>query len=381
MPVIDTPHPDRELGMPRRPLHYNVAYPPAGIGENTGLLFYVHGLGFKYDDDYAQRLLPHWAERYDCVTVSVNYHGTEGFSQPQLVPHSQFFLRLREHHGVAVEAPAGADMQVVLATVLDALGQRGITSLHRSCTILQVAGEYMSFALLPALDCLQVAHALLSAHGLNRRRIFALGTSYGGTIAMLMCKFAPNTFRMVVDNSGYSGPRDDLLVVMGASGHTVGGVRFLAMAPHGFTSDMFAETYFSPSREQIRTLGWRAHYTGTSETTVFSYHCLNDIVAPTANKIEMAKNLRGVLRHDLTLVGAGDIDGRLFKTMSHGMQASLRGLFDLSYRRWQPLAESAPDVTDFDLGTVNRLMCGNETYCLSFDRAAGVRLDILPGVA
>src|ERR1700675_2140186 len=77
---------------------------------------------------------------------------------------------------------------------------------------------------LPALDGLQVVHRLLGEHGLNRRRTFLLGTSYGGYIAGMMAKFAPATFRMVVDNSGFSSAQDDIANVFGCPGIHVGPV-------------------------------------------------------------------------------------------------------------------------------------------------------------
>ena len=46
--------------------------------------------------------------------------------------------------------------------------------------------------------------------------------------------------------------------------------------------------------------------------------------------------------------------------------ASLRGLFDLFDRRWAGEAADPPAVTGFDLGTFDRLPCGDEDDMLTF---------------
>jgi hypothetical protein len=118
----------------------------------------------------------------------------------------------------------------------------------------------------------------------------------------------------------------------------------------------------------IRDLAVAAHYHLSSETVLHSYHSEADTAAPTAAKKSLALVLGRRRRYDLRLISEADIDGRIFKNAKHGMDASLRGLFDLSYRRWTAEVGDPPPITDFDLGTVNRFPCGEEDYVLTFDR-------------
>lgn len=377
MPEIASPHSDLELGTARAPLRYELALPSAGIGPRTGVLFYIHGLAGSFDDAYARKLLPYWADLYDCATVAVDYFGSAGFSRFTLRPAPDFFLRLREHHGVGVQVPAGADMDEVVRHVIDAMATQGVRQLHQSCVLVRQFPGYMSFGLLPALDHLQVLHELLLRYPLDKRRIFALGTSYGGTIALLMAKYAPNTFRLVVENSCYSGPRDDIGLVYGISAATHKGMVYLSHAQAAFSPDRFSQAYFSTAREMIRDLAVREHYTQPSDTVLHSYHCVEDETAPTANKLRVADAMRGLRRHELTLVDRDGIDGTVFKSMGHAMQASLRGVFARSYQRWLPGADAAPAITDFELGTVNRLDCGGQSYVFEYGPAFGVRLSIV----
>lgn len=379
MPTIDHPHRDIELGVPREKLQYIVREPSQGLSKQTGLIFYIHGFGYRYDDSYADKLLPYLADTYNCLAVSVDYQGARGYSADlELGPAPDFFLKLAEHHGVTVTAPVGLNIWTIVNTVCQQLAARGVTRLHPECHTISGAGGYSNFGLLPALDHLQVLGNILKEYAVDKKRLFVLGTSYGGYIGLLLAKLAPNTFRLVVDNSGFSGPQDILESLYGIAG-IVGPVLIMNQCLVAFSDDALAPNYLSPSRKMIRDLAVAEHYALPSDTVIYSYHSETDVVAPTAAKKRLAEVLGRARNYDLRLVSAAEVDGRIFKNASHGMAASLRGLFEMSYRRWSPRVADPPAITDFDLETVNRLPCGREDYVLSFD-PGGVSLAVLPSI-
>jgi hypothetical protein len=147
---------------------------------------------------------------------------------------------------------------------------------------------------------------------------------------------------------------------------SVGAMRLVHRCLIAFSGDPSSPNYLSPSRRMIRDLAVAAHYHLSSETMLHSYHSEADTVAPTAANKRLALVLGRRRRYDLRLISEADIDGRIFKNAKHGMDASLRGVFDLSYRRWASEVADPPAITDFDLGTVNRLPCGKEDYVLTF---------------
>src|SRR5579871_3758928 len=73
---IDTPPPDLELGFPRRPLKYLAVPPAAGIGPGTGVMLFICPWGMAIADVYLRdKLLPHLADRFDCLAVAADYFG------------------------------------------------------------------------------------------------------------------------------------------------------------------------------------------------------------------------------------------------------------------------------------------------------------------
>lgn len=373
MPVLASPHPDLELGVPRRPLAFEATSPSAGIGPATGLIVYLYGYGGRFDDAYAGKLRPFLADQYDCVVATVDYHGARAQVASAAVPAPDFFLRLKERHGVAITAPAGSDAAEIAKTVMGMMAERGIAQLHDDCVFLKADGGYVNFGVLAALDHLQVTAALLAAYPLDRRRLFALGTSYGGYVALMMAKMAPNTFRLVIDNAGFSGPADDWGTIFGVQ-HGQCGLRYRVAARDCFERDPRSARYFTPSHFAIRELAEPGH-AAASATVFHSYHSTRDTIAPTEAKVAAVAALARQRRHDLRLIGEGDVDGRVFKHLDHGMDASMRGLFALSYERWRSEAAEAPAATDFDLGTRLVLPCRGRDYAVACS-GDGVRLSI-----
>lgn len=369
---IDTPHPDIELGVERKPLDYLACAPDAGIGPGTGLALFVAGYGMDPCGAYAQNLLAHLANRYDCLAVSARYFGADFQKTGRVVPMPDFFVKLAEHYGVTVSMPREVNMVAMLHELAGLLAQNGITKLHGDCRLAIVADEYNAMGFLPALDHLQVVHRLLAEHKLDRRRLFVIGTSYGGYIASLMAKLAPDTFRLVIDNSGFSSAEDDLPGVMGVSRGWIGGVSMIVMSARSWSEEPAALNYFSPPRRQIRSLFEERHlFPNTAR--LYAYHVAGDTVAPTERKLRLRETYAGRVAYDLRIIEAADLDGRLFKTLEHGMEASMRGLFELSYEKYQEAGGALADHTDFDLECERVFACSGEDYVLRYSRRDGVR--------
>lgn len=374
---VSTPHRDIELNVPRQAFQYAVTVPTAGLDSRTGLMFCIHGFGGHFNDAYMQKLRPFLADRYNCVTVSVDYFGAECLRNDVLNPAPDFFSKLTELYGMTVTVSASTPMQDILNAILEALAGRGVRELPPEMLFISPGTQYMSFGVLPALDHLQVTHRLLQDYPLNRRRLFVLGTSYGGYIGQMLNKLAPNTFRLVIDNSGFTSPSDALSSIYGLMGGQIKNVRVTSLNERRFSKFPDSPNYFSPAFAQLRELRIPGHY-GPSETVLHCYHSRTDTVAPLERKLELIDQLKDLQTCHLTIIDEADLDGHRFKTLAHGMDASLRGLFELSYERWLPSADTAMDVTDFDLATARSFDCGSLIYNIRFHPQTGVEFSAKP---
>jgi pimeloyl-ACP methyl ester carboxylesterase len=373
--LIAQPHRDIELGVRRTPLAYFFRAPATGISPDTGLILYLGGYGMNPRDGYTASLLTYLANRHNCVAATVDYFGARLIQgiPGRIVPHPDFFAKLAQHYGISITAPKDIAIAEILANIAALLAQNGITQFHEECIVFNNADDYNSMGFLPALDGLQVVHRMLSELSLDKTRLFLLGTSYGGHIVSLMAKLAPQTFRMVVDNSGFSSPEDDQPALLGWQKLFLNGVGMLCQNVRHWSLDARDTNFFSPARQAIRDLRRREHVFANT-ARVYAYHASTDRIAPTARKIELREAYRDRIAYDLAIIEERDIDGRLFKNLTHGMNASLRGLFDLSSEKFQGDGGATADTTDFDRGAEYIFACGCEDYAVEFSTEYGVHV-------
>jgi pimeloyl-ACP methyl ester carboxylesterase len=368
---IAAPHPDIELGIERSPLSYFVCAPDAGLNRNTGLVVFIGGHGMDPGGGYVQSLLSYLANRHNCLAASVRYFGADLYSGARFAPMPDFFAQFAKHYGVTASVARGTDISGVVRQLAELLKQNGITAFHADCRVAVISDAYNSMGFLPALDHLQVIHRLLDEHALDRRRLYVIGTSYGGYIASLMTKLAPNTLRMVIDNSGYSSAEDDLPGLTGTYRIWVGDVAIGAHAVRCWSFDPSAANYFGDPRREIRSL-LEARHVCANTARVYAYHTQADTVASLERKLPLRGIYAGRVAYDLQIVDEAALDGRVFKKLEHGMDASMRGLFDLSYEKYIVAGGACADHCDFDLEHEVVFPCSGEDYVLRYSRRDGV---------
>ncbi len=388
-----TPHPDIELKFPRQPIEYFVTLPDKGIKQDTGLIMFIPGFGMLANDDYvADKLSPHLANQHNCVVVSINYFGI--YNRPNtnkgggnICLADDFSYSIQAIYGLKLTNDQEIHQQTLQERdnytrwVLDGLSQAlpMVRCLDQRCQVLLKTGrdEYQSFGLLPAIDHLQVLGEVLKQFKVNRRRLVVYGTSYGGYVALLMGKFAPQTFSVVVENSGFVCASIDYIVakeLVGFSGDLdfiMNQMKVKVCVDNPWT--IMNETspyFFADSHRQIRSLLNRIHWRKTN-TRYFIFHSTQDRLSKATTFIEMVDKFVNILKNyaqvDYTRVKSTDIDGKVFKNLSHGMNASLRGLFDRVVKTDKKhKLFKATEANDFSLNSEYRLICADKTYRFNF---------------
>ncbi|QJE73053.1 DUF2920 family protein [Aerophototrophica crusticola] len=358
--VVDPPPPDIELGLPRPPLDYHWCLPPEGIGPRTGLLIFVCGFGMRPDQTYvADKLLPSLAANHDVVAVSAAYHGIG-------LKTGRMFLdelpgwreRLGRHFDTDLHGLSLDDVFVRLSAL-------GVGSVPSQFPLVRRfdGGAYQSFGLIPAMDQIAVLADALRRWPVRRDRLLMLGTSYGGYSAALALKFLPNTFHVVIENSGYvrADTREMNYLESGlVHRFTFAGVSVSSIEESPWTLvDEGSDRFVGPAIKGIRDLSSMGHWQA-SRTHVVSYHGVDDTLVPMTDKLAFWLVAGRRMRLRDVRVGRGDLDGRLFKTTEHGLGASMRAMATDALGGLPPAADEA--LTDFDRGTEVALTTGGRTY-------------------
>jgi len=121
----------------------NLHFPDAPT-EATGLMVMLHGWGGDYHqyDSYCAD----WRNRFNCITLQVNYRGSSTATQPY------------------------------------------------------------DFGKYQAIDVLRAMHWVLANYPVNRQRIIGWGGSGGGNVILQCGKMAPNTFALIIEHAGITHP-------------------------------------------------------------------------------------------------------------------------------------------------------------------------------
>ncbi|MGN7762045.1 DUF2920 family protein [Paenibacillus sp. 22594] len=372
------PHADIELGFSRNELDYYVTLPVKDITDETGLIITIPGFGGLANSTYQlEKLNPYLAEKYNCIVVSLNYFGIYRGGVTKVDDY--FIHNIERIYGVPStywhNISSDNDFYVKVGKLLES---KGLSQLDPHCQALKITeqNEYQSFGFLPALDNLTVLGDVLKRYpAINKRKIIAYGSSYGGYIAMLCGKFAPNTFSVIIDNSGFS--RSQLKHIVGREIFendytvTVNYNNKLYTLPFAYNNpwtimDETSPHYFGDSHKHIRNLLIREHRV-KSDTRYYIFHCEEDQIASVEDKDKVVALLSNYNSTYYKRVGMSDLDGTLFKKYAHAMDASLRKLFDHvaeQDKEYGLMKERGEN--EFINNEVNSLNCGNKNYIFNF---------------
>ncbi|MDR2884576.1 MAG: DUF2920 family protein, partial [Deferribacteraceae bacterium] len=349
--------------------------PDSGVNANTGLFLIVFAVGGHAASAYYVKLREEWANRYNVVTLGVNILGTKA----------------RIHNETNLELQDGEKAIPFIMDLVQKRNPEGLSELKKQqpqCTfgdLLQLLSninlarhikvlnknpiprdeirdyrDYRDYGYIQTMDCLYGVKYVLDRYKLNSKRIFAFGSSLGAYIAHMCAKFAPNTFSLIADNSGWAAVDEyTVFTERYPVGYNIGNMVEVALAVEQYYSeDRNSPYYFSEDMFKIRALNddshlniFKRHFKGR----IVMFHQKNDRLVNYQTRLALAeKYLKNGINATLHSFGAEDIDGVIIKSDKHGMNADLKLLFE-KYCDNYALEENQDKLaacigTDFDMG-------------------------------
>lgn len=365
-------------------LEYSITFPEGYDETNSyGLVFCIPGYGDNADSEYqVEKLRPYIADKHKVLTVGVRYHNdkrdTPDYTINLDAVCSWYHLGRNYFQGM--------NGNQVIEAIFELLKSRNIFSLESRLAFKTTPfHKYSSFGFLPAIDHLNVLYDITKTINIDKRNIIAFGTSYGGYIASLMAKYAPQTFSLVIDNSGFcvSQLSEVFGGQIGGCGATI--PRYIDNLRYEipvtletvWSLEENSPYYFSDSHKQIRSLLMADHRT-YSDTMYCCYHSVSDTIAPIDLKDKMYSILEKHNPIYYKRITKEDIDGILYKNLEHGMNASLRTLFDISFNEYEKMHIKKDSQIDFDRDITYGFSCSDKLYKFSYSRLGiDVRIESL----
>jgi hypothetical protein len=340
---------DFELSIKRTSdITYRYSYPKNR--KLNGMVFVISGFGDDTNSDYNRKLRSYIAKEFDVCAISVDYHCF--FSRPNNGAKIEFDefdreLIINNLNSNGIEFDRDESTEVLLdrwdRAIQDQKDKNSIDPNVKSiltATLNPKRGEYQNFGVLQALDHINVIYDL-EKERLDFKDgypVILMGSSHGGYIAYMVAKLAPFKIDCVIDNSSYVKPPLNYII----------GKEIDYMNPEFILSrknimlNCFVKTewslnknnksYFSDSRYMIRDVSDKEHLDCLADINnkikFVSYHSIKDTIAPYEDKLSFYDTLKshGFDCKLYTIEDEKDVDGRFIKSLSHGLDMSLKEL-------------------------------------------------------
>lgn len=367
----------------QRPLTYTLTLPADCTPEKPakGLVFYIPGFGEDNNTEYVGKIRRFLAETYNLASATVDYHAIQ--ARPEQGARlfideegSQFLQLLSHKYGVT------SDNKSIHEYLFD-LGAKLPAATKVSGALQLPNGEYQNFGMLQALDYLTVINDLISENvPFDHNNIILVGSSHGGYIAHLICKIAPNTINAVIDNSSYIKTGWTYMGVHPECYFAFGNLMLTCNVDTKWQlKDREEPTFFGLAQQLMREVSFPPHLEEIKRNSerLPQYFCFNSIIdgiSPLTEKRLQRDRLRAIgCECELKEVTEADIDGKMFKTLDHGLNASMKSICQLIMPKIQP----RPTTLDRFRHTVLEFDCYDQRYRFEHtEEAPWIHANLLP---
>jgi len=341
---------DIELSNKRpQKLLYKYSYPK--YKKIKGIVFTIQGFGAN--PTYMDNLREFIAKEFSVIAVDVYYHCF--FSRRENGAILEFdnldLLILQDiidKYKIDFSSVKDFNIDSVLNNLNEQIRKLKINGTFKNDFLLQLPmtiipkyNEYQNFGIMQAIDHINVLLELekMPFDFVENYPVTLMGTSHGGYLAHLITKLAPHKIDCVIDNSCYVKP--PLNYILGKETNILAPeykLNYENISLNCFVQTLWrtnekSKNLFTTNHYKIRDLYDSVHIHNlpnfTSNKIVFiSYHSASDRIAKIDDKISFYNELSilGFETHLHIIDNSSKVDGKFIKTLSHGMDMSMKEL-------------------------------------------------------
>jgi hypothetical protein len=365
----------------KREIDYFITIPENNV---KGLVVYIAGFGADAGE-YRKKFSSYIADKFSMACLTVDYHCF--FSRPA----SGGKINIEPGVLKLLQTLTGCTNNESIDTILAKVSQMNPGRKEPVVIpglIYPDKNEYQNFGILPALDHIYSINDVLINYPQIPKKIYAIGSSYGGYIANLISKLAPRTLNAVFDNSSWAKPNLNYI-----TGRESGSAEFVLQyspnilislnvlspwsqylfMPNGFNHDRFIMRAFP--RHHLRIM----KEIGNLKTVYKFIHAENDLIANTGDKKLLVEDMkREGFDVDFKVYSQkDDIDGEYIKNLSHGMGVSMRRFFDVCYDGIEKNINEET-IVDYDFKHRFEFLCQSQKYIVDYEGSKQPRCCLEP---
>lgn len=310
--LIISAHPNIYNGNNERTYRIDYSIPQNGTTKDTGIALIVPGFGGNIDSKVYKKIRETFADTYNLVTVQCDYFGSkfmqssESFSYP--INNLEELLSKEDFELLKTDSRIFFKVIGNYSTQLDCIAN-----------VNESEDEFVDMSYMQAIDnitALEAIKIILKENKLlfNDNKIFGYGHSHGAYILHLANKLAPHLFTYVVDNSSWVQPAflNNSRYIFQEIGNTTLSIEY----------DYLAKTYLKDKESLSLHKLYSSFINGAY---IYSLLGTTDhLVTVEDKKMSISK----IQFTQFDLIDNNKVDGQIFKSTNHGLDADFLKLFD-----------------------------------------------------
>lgn len=297
--------------------------PDKGVNVNTGILLFISGFGANANSNVYKKMRNQFADKYNLVTVQCDYFGWQ-FMQTSEVNFNRKYLEtvFTQEEIEKICDKGNFNWQEFLRM------SSSKKNVSFSCKAImdETLTDFNDMGIMQAVDNLSAVLALIAILQdnhleFNIAKIMIYGQSHGAYLAYLCNAFAPKLFSMIIDNSAWLFPR--------------------------YIRDMDRYASYKMDKVEISVvyeyLAKALSYDNEilelpflyrqfdNNCNIISFHGISDELVSINEKEKFCGSIRKIYFNKIS----GDkIDGEIFKSTKHGLDADFIKLIDYVFNRY-----------------------------------------------
>jgi hypothetical protein len=294
-------------------VHY--CEPEGGVTGDTGILILIPGFGANINSNVYKKMMSVFADRYNLVTVQCEYFG-QRFMWEDATNHPTITLNMERVKDIITKEQTH---DLVENKLLD--NENYVIELARQWNLVtqgildESLEEFNDMGILQAIDnviaVLSVADRIKQdGQVFNKNKIIAYGHSHGAYLAYLCNAFTQNMFALVIDNSAWLFP------AYLTAARSVLFTEFSMLLHYLAKQSLYDEELLNLKKLYKKF---------DNKCKIMCFHGVDDNLTSLNDKKEFGKKLNRFIFKKIT---KDHVDGKIFKSTNHGLDADFLELFD-----------------------------------------------------
>ena len=304
-----------------RKINIYFSEPEQGVNHETGILLMIPGYGANANSNVYKKMRSQFADQYNLVTVQCDYFGW------QFMQSDNLSLQLNPTESDMMKIFTAGEIDSIR---LDSQNLIEVCSLYNEkfefkVNLSEAASDFNDMGIMQAIDnitAILVVKAILEDNNLafNKDKFIIYGHSHGAYLSYLCNAFAPQLFSMIIDNSAWLFPE---YMKNGRSlYYKVGKSQIICKF------DYLARSIVK-DQEMLSLPSLYKNF--KNQCQIICFHGINDNFN---NFFEKEKFCRDVNRCTFKSISEKEVDGKIFKSSNHGLDADFLELFDFAYKQY-----------------------------------------------